>query len=533
MPPDAPGTAASNSARGAQWVAAGILLSRIAGLVRERAFAHYFGNSDAGDAFRAALKIPNFLQNLFGEGVLSASFIPAYSRLLADGDEVSARRLASAVATILTLVTSVLVLGGVLATPLLIDVIAPGFSGEKRAATIELVQIFFPGTGLLVLSAWCLGILNSHRRFFLSYAAPVAWNAAIIGAMLWFGRGHRDYALAERVAWGLVVGSALQLAVQLPSALALVRRLRPEFGLDMVATRTVLRNFLPVVGTRGVVQVSAYVDNAYASLLPTGAVSALAYAQTLYLLPISLFGMSVTASQLPAMASVTGTDDEVATALRAQMERGLRQVSFFIVPSVVGLLAVGEVVVAALFQTGAFDAGASRFVWWVLGGYVLGLLAATQGRLYASAFYALSDTRTPLRYAALRVALSVTLGGLGALWLPGALGLAPKWGTVGLTLASGGASWVEFLLLRGALARRIGSLSPSWRNAVPLWAAAVAAGAIAWCGGHVVDEGWTPVLRGAVVLSCFAAVYGGVTLLAGVPEARAALAEVRRRLRRG
>ena len=117
-PSDPPGSTAPTRAQGAQWVAAGILLSRVAGLVRERAFAHYFGSSDAGDAFRAALKIPNFLQNLFGEGALSASFIPAYSRLLAEGDEVSARRLASSVATILTLVVSVLALSGVLATPL-------------------------------------------------------------------------------------------------------------------------------------------------------------------------------------------------------------------------------------------------------------------------------------------------------------------------------------------------------------------------------------------------------------------------------
>ncbi len=529
-PPDAPVSTAPPSARGAQWVAAGILLSRIAGLARERAFAHYFGNSDAGDAFRAALKIPNFLQNLFGEGVLSASFIPAYSRLLAEGNDVAARRLASAVATLLTLVTSVLVLGGVLVTPLLIDLIAPGFVGEKRAATIELVQIFFPGTGLLVLSAWCLGILNSHRRFFLSYAAPVAWNAAIIAAMVWFGKDHHDYVLAERVAWGLVVGSALQFAVQLPSALRLVRGLRPELGLDLAATRTVIRNFLPVVGTRGVVQVSAYVDNAYASLLPTGAVSALAYAQTLYLLPISLFGMSVVASQLPAMSSLTGSAAEVATALRAQMERGLRQVSFFIVPSVVGLVAVGDVVVAALFQTGAFDADASRFVWWVLGGYALGLLAATKGRLYASAFYALSETRAPVRFALVRVALSVTLGGLGALWLPGLLGLEPKWGTVGLTLASAGAGWVEFALLRAALSRRIGPLASSWREAAPLWVGAVAAGAVACATAALLGEGWHPVLRGAAVLSTFGVVYGAVTLAAGVPEARAAVAGMRRRL---
>ena len=144
-------------------VGAGILLSRLVGLVRQRVFSKYFGLFDAADAFSAALRIPNFLQNLFGEGVLSASFIPVYARLLAERDEEEAGRVAGAIAAILALTTSVLVLIGVLATPYLIDAIAPGFHGAKRGLTIRLVRILFPGVGLLVMSAWCLGILNSHR----------------------------------------------------------------------------------------------------------------------------------------------------------------------------------------------------------------------------------------------------------------------------------------------------------------------------------------------------------------------------------
>lgn len=522
----------SGTARGAQWVAAGILLSRVAGLVRERAFAHYFGNSDAGDAFKAALKIPNFLQNLFGEGVLSASFIPAYARALAQGDDATARRLASAVATLLTLVTSVLVLVGVLATPWLIDLVAPGFEGEKRAAAVELVQIFFPGTGLLVLSAWCLGVLNSHRQFFLSYAAPVLWNLAIIAALLGFGGRLTDYALAERVAWGLVVGSALQFGVQLPSAVRLVRGFRPELGLDLAATRTVLANFLPVVGAKGVVQVSAYIDTIYASFLPTGAVSALAYAQTLYLLPISLFGMSVSAAQLPAMSSTTGSADEVAASLRAQLQRSLAQVAFFIVPSLAGLVGLGDVVVAALFQTGVFDAESTRFVWWVLGGYAVGLLAVTQARLYSSAFYAMSDTRTPLRWAVARVALSIALGAVGALWMPGWLGVGPEWGTVGLTLAAGAAGWVEYAGLRHALTARIGAADLPLSQFVRLWAAALPATAVGFGTKLVLGDALHPILRGGVVIGAFGVVYAALTLGLGVPEARATLDRLRRRLDR-
>ena len=178
---------AQNTGRGAFLVGAGILLSRIVGVVRQRVFAYFLGNSDAMDAFQAAFRIPNFLQNVFGEGALSASFIPVYARLLAHEDEEEADRVAWSVFTLLALIVSALVLAGVLLTPFLINLISPGFEGEKRALTEQLVRIFFPGAGLLVLSAWCLGVLNSHRRFFLSYTAPVVWNLTLIASLAWAG----------------------------------------------------------------------------------------------------------------------------------------------------------------------------------------------------------------------------------------------------------------------------------------------------------------------------------------------------------
>src|SRR4030095_6019941 len=182
------GSARPAQTRHAALVAAGILLSRIIGLVRERVFGFYFGVTDEADAFRAAFRIPNLLQNLFGEGVLSASFIPVYASLLADNDREEATRVAGAVFSILALVVSLVVLLGGVATPVLVDLIPAGFPAEKRELTVTLVRILFPGAGLLVLSAWCLGILNSHHKFFLSYAAPVLWNVAMIATLVWFGR---------------------------------------------------------------------------------------------------------------------------------------------------------------------------------------------------------------------------------------------------------------------------------------------------------------------------------------------------------
>src|SRR5215216_1298484 len=191
-----------STGRSAFFVGAGILISRLVGLVRQRIFAHYFGSSGEGDAFSAAFRIPNFLQNVFGEGALSASFIPVYAKLLAQDDEKEAARVANAIFAILALVTAFVVLVGVLATPYIVTIIAAGFEEERRQLTITLVRIFFPGAALLVLSAWCLGVLNSHHKFFISYTAPVAWNAAIIATLLMFGSKVGQFPLAEIAAWG-------------------------------------------------------------------------------------------------------------------------------------------------------------------------------------------------------------------------------------------------------------------------------------------------------------------------------------------
>jgi putative peptidoglycan lipid II flippase len=467
--------------QGAYFVALGILLSRISGLLRESVFAHYFGNSDAGDAFKAALKIPNFLQNLFGEGILSASFIPVYAGLLARGDEKEARKVAGAIASLLALTTSLLVLLGVLATPIMIDLIALGFHGEKRELTIRLVQVFFPGVGLLVMSAWCLGILNSHRRFFLSYAAPVIQNAAVVGVLVMMGMHGSDQSrLAVQVAWGWVFGSILLFAIQLPTALKLLGGLALGLQTRAAAVREVIRNFFPVVTARGVVQISAYIDNLLASLLPTGAVSALAYAQLLYLLPVSLFGMSVSAAELPAMSSAVGTTEEIHAFLRKKLDAGLKRIAFFIVPSMAAFLILGDVIVAALFQSGAFTRENTIYVWGVLIGSTVGLLAATLGRLYSSTFYALHDTKTPLRFAVVRVLLTTGLGYVFAFNLPKLFGLDSSWGTAGLTSSAGLAGWIEFLLLRRSLNSKIGRTGLKSGYVARLWIAAFGAAAIGY-----------------------------------------------------
>lgn len=517
---------AAASRRYAFLVAAGIFLSRIAGLVRDRVFAHYFGDSDVADAFRAAFRIPNALQNMFGEGVLSASFIPVYAGLLARDDDEEARRTAGAIAAILALTVAIVVLFGVLATPYLIDLIAPGFHGEKRVLTIHLVRILFLGAGLLVLSAWCLGILNSHRRFFLSYTAPVIWNAAMIATMLAWGHRNAAASLAVILAWGSVVGSALQVLVQLPTVLRLLRGLRLSLAYHAENVRTVIRNFFPVFIGRGVVQISAYVDVLLASLVPvTGALAALSYAQTLYTLPVSLFGMSVSAAELPQMSGALGEQSEVAEILRGRLNRGLRQIAFLVVPSVAGFLILGDVIVGAIYRTGQFVHADVMYVWGILAGATVGLLASTLGRLYSSTYYAMRDTRTPLYFAIVRVALTTILGYLFALPLPRLLGIEARWGVAGLTISAGIASWVEFHLLRRTLNRRIGPTGLPAPYLAKAWTAALLASAAGWAihrfAGNYITGNHREIALAVIVLGPFGGIYFAGTWLLGLTESRA------------
>src|SRR6185312_7246698 len=249
---------------------------------------------------------------------------------------------------------TVLVTVGIFAAPYLIDLLTPGFSGDKRELTIKLVQVMFPGVGLLVLSAWCLGILNSHRRFFLSYVSPVAWNAVMIGALLVFGGHVLQPNLVLLVAVASVAGAALQLIVQLPVLIRLEKKLRASLDIRTANVRTVVTNFVPVFFGRGVVQVSAYVDQWLASFLIGGAVSVLGYAQTVSLLPVSLFGMAIAASELPAMSSAIGGGEKVSSEIRERLDKGLARIAFFIIPSAAAFVLLGDVIAGALYQSGQF-----------------------------------------------------------------------------------------------------------------------------------------------------------------------------------
>ncbi|MCC7053361.1 MAG: murein biosynthesis integral membrane protein MurJ [Gemmatimonadaceae bacterium] len=515
---------------GAVLVAAGTLVSRILGFTRDAVIAHVLGTSTAADALRAALRIPNLMQNLFGEGALSASFIPVYARLRTGQQDEEAVRVAGAVFTLLALLSSVLVLVGVTWSAELVALLTPGFAAGTRAITTALVRLMFPGVGLLVLSAWCLGVLNSHRRFFLSYVSPAVWNLAIIAAVLTGPRTSLEDA-ARLVAWGALVGSALQFLVQLPAVLTLVRGMRLDPATDDPHVRTVARNFGPALMSRGVLQVSSFVDLQFATMLTAGSVAALGLAQSITLLPVTLFGSAITAAALPGMSSVRGDGDVRNAALRERLAANQRRIAFFIVPSAAAFLAVGDAIAAALYRSGRFTAADTTWLWAILAGASLGLLASTLARLYSSAFFALQDTTTPFRFALVRVGIGIALAYLLGVRLPGWIGIDPRWGTAGLTLASGIAGWSEFTLLRRGLRDRIGALPAVLPLLLRLWGCALLAAGVTWAVRvpWLGRSGVPHRLESVALLGVFAVTYGVVTLATGIPEATALVERIRRR----
>jgi putative peptidoglycan lipid II flippase len=486
--------------------------------------------------------MPNVLQNLLGEGTLSASFIPVYSELLGRGRTAEAGRVAGAMFALLLAVAGAIALTGIALAPALVSLFTPGFTGERRELTIAIVRIIFPMTGLLVLSAWALAILNSHRRFFLPYFAPVLWNASIIGALFAFGGRVELDALLSAAAWGALLGGLLQFLVQVPLVLKLTREIKLTTGRSEPGFREVLRNAGPAILGRGVVQLSGYVDMVLASLLAIGAVASLRYAQTLYILPISLFAMSIAAAELPELSRERGAG---AQALRERVVAAGRRSMLFVVPSLVAFLALGEILVAGLYQSGQFGAGEVRLVWLVLAAYALGLLASTSTRIYQSAFSALRDTRTPARVAGLRVPIAAVAGAvlmaqfesvtLGRWTTPTGLFADARvtgmtLGPVGLALGASVGAWLEWLLLRRALARSIGAPHVGASVLARMVFSALLAAAAALGLAQLVPT-LHPLPRAMLCAGVFGAIYFAVAALSGVAGAREVMGSIARRIR--
>ncbi len=538
-----------SEASGARLVALGILLSKLGGLVREMFIARFFGVGAHADVLRNAFRTPNVLQNMLGEQTLSAAFIPFYSRMLAEGRHREAGRFAGAALGLLVAATSALVLAGMLLAPAIVSVLAAGFTGDaaevaagkasvdRFVLTVKAVRIIFPMTGLLVLSAWALGVLNSHRRFLLPYLSPLVWNASIVFALLvaaggvgsWPSSATAPPGQLERwlfaACFGALAGGLAQFGVQLPLVFRLMRGFRMSLSLRVAGVREALSALGPAVAGRGVVQLSAYVDVFLASWLAQGAPSALGYAVILINLPLGAFGMSVAAAELPELSR--SDPAKAGRRIAERIDRALRQSAFFIAPSVVGYLVFGFLAAGLIFRGGSFTVEGNLLVYLVLSAYTLGLLPSVISRLLQNTFYALRDTRTPARIAGVRLVTSAVAGTvlmrlLDRFSVAGTFRLEGTTqdlylGAVGLAAAGSLGAWCELVLLRRALRRHLpevrlpvgyiaGRLGLATVLTVPgliLWALAPAPGVVA---------------QALLVLPCYALCYLGVAWWTRAPE---------------
>lgn len=438
--------------RAATVVGAGILVSRLTGLVRAYLFSRYFGLVAEGEAYNAAVKIPNVLRTLLGEGAMSASFVPVYSRLLARGDERGANALAGAILGLLMVAVSALSLVGIAAAPLLTTLFAGGFDGEQRELTIRLTRIMFPMTALMVVSGWCLGVQNSHRRFFWSYASAALWNVAqIVLLVSWGAKAASLTQLAVLLGWATLVGSLLQVLAQLPEVFRLTGRLHITVNRAAQGVGDTLGNIVPVVTALGVVQLSSIIDLQIATHLPEGSVSSLVVANTIVLLPVALFGISVAASSLPEFSrDSTGVDN---AALLERLRGGWQRILFYIVPSSLVCIAFGDLVVGVLNRSGKFGAAEQRIVHAVLAAFAVGLVSYGSVKLLASAHYALKDYRTPLRASLASLVVSAVIS-LGLAWPL----RHSVYGAAGIALGTALGSYVNLAVQIRGLGARLGTL---------------------------------------------------------------------------
>ncbi|MFO0607635.1 MAG: murein biosynthesis integral membrane protein MurJ [Polyangiales bacterium] len=507
----------TSAARGGLLVGAGILASRLVGLVRQRVVAHYLGTGDAADALAAAFRVGNITQNLLGEGALSASFIPVYARLREAEGQPRATAFARAALGALAPVALAVSALGVLAAPALAALVGSGFTGDKLRLAASLIRVLFPMTGALVVGAWALGVLNTHKRLFLPYAAPVVWSVAqIVAVVLAASReGATPAALATAVAWGALGGALLQVAVMLAPVRGLLGAVAPRLDLADPGVREAASKLPASLMGRGVMQLSALVDTAMVGTLGAGAVASVTYAQTIYLLPMALLGTGEAAASLPELARRgVALDDERRQEIRASLGAQLGRVVPLAAGAATAFLATGAEITTLLLRGGRFDQASTREVTHVLMAYALALPPNAASRVLSTACYALGDTAGPARFASVRVAVSTLTS----------LALLRPFGAPGVVFGSVVGAWVELALLAGAVRAKVGGAGGAQLPYLPLWAACAVCASFAAIARYFAVRWDVNVYLAAVAVLAFAGTgFAGACEALGVVKVRALL----------
>ncbi|MEA3486232.1 MAG: murein biosynthesis integral membrane protein MurJ [Thermodesulfobacteriota bacterium] len=428
----------------ATWVVGlATLLSRVFGFIRDMVIAGFFGAGLATDAFFVAFRIPNLLRRLFAEGSLTIAFIPVFTGYLKRSKK-QAIELAGIAFTLLSIILVLVSVAGILLSPWIVRIMAPGFADvpDKYALTVFLTRLMFPYIFFISLVALCMGILNSFRHFAAPALAPVILNICMIAAAFLLKDCFEEPVISLAV--GVIVGGVLQLAMQFPFLLKVGVRLKPNFHFNHPGMKRIGVLMLPAVFGAAVYQASIFINTILASFLPGGSVSYLYYADRVVQLPLGVFAMAVGTASLPSFAEqvTEGNYEE----LKNTISFSLRLILFVTIPAMVALIVLRVPIISVLFQRGQFDVASTVFTAQALLYYAVGLWAFSCIRVVVSAFYAMQDTRTPVKIAVAALLVNVIMSII----------LMFPMKHAGLALATSIASAVNIVVLAVILRRKVG-----------------------------------------------------------------------------
>jgi putative peptidoglycan lipid II flippase len=489
-------------------VGSATLLSRIFGFIRDVVIAWFFGAGLSSDAFFVAFRIPNLLRRLFAEGSLSVAFIPVFTDTLTNQGKDEAFEMAKSAVRLLSVLLVVVAITGILLSPLIIRIIAPGFisSPEKLSVTIFLTRIMFPYIFFIGMVALSMGILNVLGHFAAPALAPVFLNISIICSVFLISPHMADPVTG--LAIGVVIGGILQLALQVPFLIKKGFYFWQKAKIFHPGLKKIGLLMVPTIFGAAVYQINILVGTLLASLLSEGSVSYLYYADRLVQFPLGIFAIATATAVLPSISRQAAKKD--LQAVRDTFSYAMKLVFFITIPSMVGLIVLREPIVALLFKRGAFDAKTTHLTAYALLYYSIGLWAFSAVRIVVSTFYALQDTKTPVRMGIISVCANIILGVI----LMGPLGHG------GIALSTSLASMLNLGLLVRALKRTLGvlELRTIMASVYKTLICSGVMGAAVWAAARLIipPEGGTPValffgLMGSIILGLV--LYGSFSLL--------------------
>jgi putative peptidoglycan lipid II flippase len=502
---------------------AAFVLSNLIGLVRQNLIFRVFGTGPEMDAFNIANQFPTLIFSLIAGGALASAFIPTFTGFLETDDRPGAWHLASAIVNLvlLLLVTTSLV-AAVFAPQVVRYILAPGFGPQQQALTTAILRIMLLSPAIFGVSGLLMGVLNSHQVFLLPALAPsMYWIGMILGLLL-FVPGMGIFGLA----WGVVLGAALHLGIQLPALFKVKGKYFPSLGLGLPAVREVGRLMAPRLLGVAVVQLNFLVNVRLASGMPEGSATAIAGAWMVVTMPQVAIAQAIAIAALPTFSAQVARGEMAE--MRSSLAATLRAVVLLSLPASLGLILLRDPVVALLFQYGKFNAHSTDLVAWALLWYAAGLVGQSVVEILSRAFYSLHDTKTPVIVGTIAMSLNI-LFSLLLSYIFSRIGWAPHGG---LALANSFATALEMAGLLALMRRRLNGLDGSRVVAGVLQAgAATLAMSLALWAWSVKFPDLPIWLAAAGGVMVGGVVYSAAVMVLGVQEARGLIKELALRLR--